>query len=403
MKKIQFKHFTILLFISFTILSCTENEHEIEPDNLTEEHKYLRLLVSDEVENSLYLVAPLSGMVTSFDAKFPKSALYKSDAGRFVGIVHRENNFIEFFDSGFEFHGNHVDVRGTPKFGAMVGESLQPTHFKSKNDEILIFNDGDGTLSLASESEIQSTGVKMKTINAGLLKHHGAMAIFSNGTYAVTEKDNSIAGALPERVKIIDKQGNTLHNSQIATQGIHGNATDGNYAVFGSASGVLVVESSGEQKLIPHPEDFDTAWFGSILETSTPGKFVGYTAAKGAYLIDVNTDSVSPIFESTDIMQCKISYNSSKLGVLLHSGDFKLFDLSTSSLLKEGTIINSTESASTQKPQIELTERFIYVTQPMKGEILKILLSNFSNKENIKVGNTPYRIALLGPESSEDH
>lgn len=402
MKK-YFKYSIILLFTSLTILSCTDAENEIEPDNSSDEHKYLRLLVSDEAESSIYLVAPLSQEVTSFQAKFPKSALYSTDAGRFAGIVHRENNLTEFFDSGFEFHGDHVDVRGTPKFGAMIGESLQPTHFKSKNDEILTFNDGDGTLSLANESEIHSTGVKMQTINAGLLKHHGAMAIFSNGTYAVTEKDNSIAGVLPERVKVIDNQGNTLYDSQIATQGIHGNATDGNYAVFGSGSGILVVASNGEQKLIPHPDDFDTAWFGSILETSIAGKFVGYTGAKGAYLIDVNTDLVSPIFENTDIMQCKVSYNKSKLGILLHSGEFKLYDLSNSALLTEGTIISSTESSSSQKPQIELTDRFVYATQPLSGEIAKVMLSNISNKVNIKVGSTPYRIALLGHESSEDH
>lgn len=125
-----------------------------------------------------------------------------------------------------------MNTKGTPKFGTLTGQSLLPTHFKSKKGELLTFNDGDGTLSVAKESEIHTVGAKFKTINAGLLAHHGAMASFTNGTYAITEKDNSITGTLPKKVKIIDNTRKTLFNAKLATKGIHGNATDGTYAVF---------------------------------------------------------------------------------------------------------------------------------------------------------------------------
>ena len=396
----------IFLFaLSAFAVSCSnddDNNNDGSEEALTE-FKYLRILLSDEKTNELSLVNPSTATATFFDAKFPKSALYTTESGRFAGIIHRADNTVETFDSGFESHGDHVDTKGTPKFGALIGQSLAPTHFKSKKGELLTFNDGDGTLSVAKETEIHNVGAKFKTINAGLLAHHGAMATFSNGTYAITEKDNSIAGTLPEKVKIIDNTGKTLFDAKIATKGIHGNASDGTYAVFGSASGVLVVESSGNQRLITLPEDFGTAWFGSILETSIDGKFIGYTAAKGAYLIDVINSTIKPILQNTKIMQCKVSYNHSKLGILLHSGEIKLFDLNSLQAIKEAKVITETAEDSKQKPQMTLTENFAYITSPTTGELYQLNLKSMAIVNKIKVSNTPYMITIIGFENSTGH
>ena len=396
----------IFLFaLSAFAVSCSnddDNNNDGSEEALTE-FKYLRILLSDEKTNELSLVNPSTATATFFDAKFPKSALYTTESGRFAGIIHRADNTVETFDSGFESHGDHVDTKGTPKFGALIGQSLAPTHFKSKKGELLAFNDGDGTLSVAKETEIHTVGAKFKTINAGLLAHHGAMATFSNGTYAITEKDNSIVGTLPEKVKIIDNTGKTLFDAKIATKGIHGNASDGTYAVFGSASGVLVVESSGNQRLITLPEDFGTAWFGSILETSIDGKFIGYTAAKGAYLIDVINSTIKPILQNTKIMQCKVSYNHSKLGILLHSGEIKLFDLNSLQAIKEAKVITETAEDSKQKPQMTLTENFAYITSPTTGELFQLNLKSMAIVNKIKVSNTPYMITIIGFENSTGH
>jgi hypothetical protein len=401
--KNKFNKLLFLFALSAFVASCSnDDDNNDTPQETAQEYKYIRVLVSDEKTVELSLVNPLEGTASFFNAKYPKSALYTTESGRFAGIIHRADNTVETFDSGFEYHGDHVDTKGTPKFGALIGTALLPTHFKSKKGELLTFNDGDGTLSVAKESDIHTIGAKFTTINTGLLAHHGAMATFANGTYAITEKDQSIPGSLPEKVKIIDNTGKTLYDAKLVTKGIHGNATDGTYAVFGSASGILVVESNGNQKYIVHPTDFGTAWFGSILETAFAGKFVGYTAAKGAYLIDVVNNTIKPILENTTIMQCKVSYNKEKLGVLLHSGEFNLFDLNSLLLNKSATIMAATDTKSTQKPQLELTERFAYITSPTTGELLQTNLSTLAVKK-IKTSATPYQITILGHENSVAH
>lgn len=383
------------------LASCTK-ENEVEPTD-TREYKYLRVLVSDETTNQITLVNPRDGKVETFEALYPKAALYTTESGRFGAVLHRDNNLVQHFDTGFENHGDHVDVKGTPKWAAWMGESSKPTHFKSKGDEVIYFNDGDATLSVAKESDFHVTGMKFNTISTGLTAHHGAMAKFNNGTYAITEKDGSIAGTLPERVRIMDVTGKLVHASILQTKGIHGNASDGNVAVFGSASGILVVESSGAQRYIAHPADFGTAWFGTILETRQSGKFVGYTAAKGAYLIDVAANQVTPIVQTDDIMQVKTDYANNSLITLMHSGEVKIFDLTTNTLKTSGNILSATAKDEKQKPQLEATSRYLYLTQPKTGELLTVRTDNLSQTSRIKVSGTPYRLTVVGTESSEDH
>lgn len=194
----------LLVAVAFVSLftACSKN-NDVEPED-NKEYKFINLLVTDENSKQVSLVIPRDGSVKTFEAKFAKSALYTTESGRFGALVHRESNYVEMFDTGFENHGDHADIKGTPKFSAMIGEGKLPTHFKTHGSEIAIFNDGDGTLDIANENDFHNVGAKMKKVSTGNVAHHGAMAKFDNGNYAITEKDGSIAGALPERVKIIN-------------------------------------------------------------------------------------------------------------------------------------------------------------------------------------------------------
>lgn len=385
------------------LLACDDKEKdEVTPVEDTE-YKFIRVMVNDEVSKELSLVDPVKLTAEKFEAQFAKSTLYGTQGGRFGAILNGANNFVQLFDTGFEGHGDHVDVKGTPKFGALTGDGNKPTHFKSKGDEIITFNDGDGTLSIAKEADFHTAGKKMTHINAGNVAHHGAMTKFDNGTYAITEKDGSAAGTLPERVKIIDVSGKTLFASTIQTKGIHGNATNGSVSLFGSSSGILAVEPTGNQQLIPHPADFGEAWFGSILEAKGAGKFLGYTAAKGVYIIDVAAKSVTPVLASTDIMQAKVDYAGNNVVILLHSGELRIYDLKTNTLKISGAVTGAIAKDETQKPQLEATSRYIYITQPKTGELLVVNAANLSKINRVKVSATPYRLAILGFESSEGH
>ncbi|QRR00655.1 hypothetical protein [Dyadobacter sandarakinus] len=394
---------TSLAFAALVLVACeTNKEEEVKPED-AREYRFIRVMVNDETARTLSLVDPVKLTVETFEAGAPKAALYRTEAGRFGALVHGTSNFVQFFDSGLEGHGDHVDVAGTPKWAALTGTGNRPTHFKSKSDEVITFNDGDGTLSVAREADFHTANAKMEVISFGGVPHHGAMTRFNNGTYAVTEKDGSVPGTLPERVRVIDRSGRTLFASTIQTAGIHGNASDGNLSLFGSASGILVVDQSGRQRLIAYPADFGDAWFGSVLEAGGAGKFIGFTAAKGAYLIDPGANTITPIHAGADVMQAKVDYAGNQLIVLTHSGEVHIYDLKTNGAPKRGSVLPATASEETQKPQLEATSRFLYITQPKTGELLVVDINDFSRKRRVKVSSQPYRLAILGQESDAGH
>jgi hypothetical protein len=115
-----FTKVSLLAGLAFFIISCNKN-NDAEPIDDGQEFRYVRVLVSDETSTQISLVNPRDLTIQTFQAKFPKSSLYTTESGRFGGLVHREGNMLETFDSGFESHGDHVDLKGTPKFGALIG------------------------------------------------------------------------------------------------------------------------------------------------------------------------------------------------------------------------------------------------------------------------------------------
>jgi hypothetical protein len=305
-------------------------------------------------------------------------------------------------------HDDHVDVVNSPKWAAITANGIKPTHFKSKGQESLIFNDGDGTLSSGKDPDFNTAGAKFKTINAGLLPHHGAMAQFTNGTYAVTTVAS--AGAPVNRVKVINSTGGEVYPSALEVGAIHGNASDGANAVFGAftsaaatAGGALVVSQNGQQRLIPNPDGLGAFRFGTVLYAESAKKFIAFGAAKGAYFIDITANKMTPIYTGSDAIQCKTDYAGKNLLVLSLDGKLRIYDLSTGTLKKEGSVISATPSADTYKPVLEATARFAYIAVPSSGEVHQISLQDFTNVIKHKVSSRPVRLMLFGFETSESH
>ncbi len=398
-----FRRLALGLVAAVAFTSCQKDE-EIEPIVVEDEKEFefVRVLVTDEVSAKLTHLNPSDATVSTFDTKYPLGNLHPTASGRYAAVMYGSNNLVEFFDTGLEHHVDHVDVKGTPRWAAITATGLTPAHFKSKGTESLIFNDGEGTLSVGNEANFHTAGATFNVINAGLQPHHGAMAQFNNGTYAVTESRG--------RVRIIDKDGGLVHASTVEVANIHGNATDGETAVFGSfttpdatAGGVLVVNQNGEQRVIANADGFGAVRLGTILYAKDAKKFIGYSAAKGAYHVDLAANSIKPIYEGTDAFQCKVDYAGKNLLLLTLDGKLRIYDLATGALKKEGTVLNPVASGDAFKPVLEATARYAYIAVPASGEVHQVSLSNFNEVIKHKVSDKPVRLALLGFESDDSH
>lgn len=124
---------------------------------------------------------------------------------------------------------------------------------------------------------------------------------------------------------------------------------------------------------------------------------------KGVYFIDIAKDEITPIIETSEIIQCKTDYSGNSLLVLLQNGNLKIFDLSTGSLTTEGNVISLVSPEELLKPAVEATSRYIYITRPVSGEVLKIKRTDFSKVTTIKVTSQPARLTILGYETNELH
>ena len=398
----------LTLAVAFTACKKDNDTSTPEEDVSAKEHKYVRVLVSDELTSQLNLLDPFAGTITAFNGKYPLANLYATASGRYAAVLYGSQNLAEIFDSGLLSHGDHIDVDRAPQWSTITATGLKPTHFKSKGTESLIFNDGDGTLSVGNDADFNTAGSKFGVINAGLLPHHGAMAQFSNGTYAVTVAATN--GASPNRVKVISKTGSLIHASTLEIGSIHGNASDGNVAVFGGFSsaaatsgGVLVVSAAGEQRLIPNPDGFGAFRLASIYYAESAKKFIGYVATKGAYLIDVAGNKITPLYSGNDAFQCKVDYAGNNLLILSLDGKLRIYNLLTGALKKEGTVMSAVNSTDTYKPVLEATAKYAYIAVPSAGEVHQINIEDFSKVTKHKVSSRPVRLTLLGFENSAGH
>jgi hypothetical protein len=395
---------------ALTLAACNRDNDDVTPvdPDAGKEYRFVRLLVADEQASTLTQLTPFDGSTASFTTKYQLATLYPTASGRFAAVLYQSQNLVEMFDTGLESHDDHADVKGTAKWATISATGPKPTHFKSHDEETLIFNDGDGTLSVADEDDFHSPGARFRTINAGLSAHHGAMAHLSNGTYAVTETQPG--STVPTGVRIINSTGGLVHAAALQTGSLHGNASDGENAVFGAwtttanASGsVLVVNKSGQQRLIANPANLGANRLGTIYYAEGAKKFIGYSATKGAYLIDLAANSMTPIYEGTDAIQCKLDYASKQLLVLTLGGQLRVYDLATNSLKQQGTVIAATPAADVYKPVLEASARFAYIAVPALGEVHQVQLDNLSSVTKHKVTARPVRLTLLGIETSEAH
>lgn len=383
------------LLLALTIASCRKNDKPADPQQ--PEAAYLRLVISDVDKAQITILEPLTKKTTVFPVKSAQPAMYATSTGQFATIISRAANTVEFFNSGIEKHGGHLHVHNA-EMAAQQFTEAGPTHFFAHAGLTAIFNDGAGSLSLAKDSELETAAGKVLPVAA---PHHGAMVIFDDQTIAVTQKDGSVSGTLPEKVKIIDRFGAVLHEASIATKGIHGDAGNGKLAAFGSPDGVLIVEQSGKQSLIPYPADFGTAWIGTVLGNKALPHFYGYLAL-GLYKIDPATQKISVVLknDNSNIHQYMLDTDGKNLYVLLTDGTLKIFDAVTAQLKKEGKVAAAIPAGATaaQKPYFAVSRKCIYVTDQANSAVKMFEAGSLRELSSIPVGSKPFKVLVIGDQ-----
>ncbi|WP_298717892.1 hypothetical protein [uncultured Chitinophaga sp.] len=384
------------VFAGLFLAACRKDDKPAEPAPLEKEAAYLRLIVSDVDQARISVVDPLKSTSAPFNVKAAQPSLYATSTGQFAAIISRAANTVEFFNTGIEKHGGHLHVHEAGMSPVTFSEA-GPTHFYAHAGLNAIFNDGTGTLSLFKDGDLEEGP---GTILPVAQPHHGAMVIFDDHTIAVTQKDGSVSGTLPEKVKIIDRFGKTLHETKIATKGIHGDAGNGKLAAFGSPDGVLIVSQNGEQSLVPYPSSFGDAWLGTIYGHKALPHFFGSTSL-GLFKIDPASKQITEVLKNNNnIHQYLLDGEGKHFYVLLTDGTLKVFNAATGQQTKEAKIAPAIPDGATaaQKPYFAVSRRALYITDQAAGAIRSLSLPDLQQTAAITVGGKPFKVLVTGDQ-----
>lgn len=405
MRKFNLLKLGALGLLTVSILSCRNDDNEVSatPPSAEKEFKQIRVLVNDEVSNDINVINPFDGTTKNFKSDFAKATLYSTNSNRYGILLSPTANGLQLFDSGISVHGDHTHIVNELGWATLKGTFNKPSHVFSKFGEISVFNDGLGTFSYAYETLANDPAGSFKTVNIpSASPHHGAMVRFSNGNYAVTSDDNTVPNAsasLPERVKIVDINGKTISESTLATTGIHGDETDGENAIFGSYNGALVVNKSGQQYLIPNPDNFTASdILGSIYYSSESKKFYGRSSKKGIYEINLATKKITPVLESTDISTVYQDFSTKRFVVLLYSGVVKLINTQNNAIEKQGQVVSAFLATDNSKPVVKASENFLYVVDPKSSQLKQVRISDFKTNNKYPISSKPYQLTIVGAE-----
>jgi len=399
MKKITFVFISTLLLAG---LNACQNKEESAamPEGLPQEGKYVRIVVADADQATITMLTPRDNIQTRHSISNAKSAVYASASGRYAFLIQREQNLVQVFDSGIEDHDDHAH-QSNSKVLTKTWSFLKPTHFSSHGAWSVIFNDGDGGVALFNESELESkeNSYEPKMLPLEKTAYHGAMSVLENNLFAVTEKVVGTAGALPQKVKVIDQNGTMVQsNNALQVTGIHGNASNGKTVVFGSTDGVLVASAS-KISLIPNSGKLNNQsgnWLGSIFGDTKLNHFYGTASKLGLFRIDLTAQKITPVWETEDILSVKLIKNN--LLVLTKSGSLRLYDAQTGSLRGEKTALYTPTAQAAEgsiNPTVACSEKYLYVCVPNEGKI-KVLDMNMQLAHTFSVSGKPSNISFLG-------
>lgn len=385
------------LLLAATTTSCDKEDHE--HDKPEAESAYARLLVSDKTSNNVTLLNPAKNEQSSFEATHGGSAVYASATGRWAAVVNTANNLVEFFDTGIEQHDDHVHIKGTPKWGKTKSTAPKPSHVYGSHNKVSIFNDGNGSISYVGEGELHTVAAPTTVVTGEA--HHGAMILFDNGNYAVTHKNNTVSGTLPEQVKIVNAQGAVVNGPSVSTQGIHGDAGDGQQALFGSASGVLVVKQTGEQRLIPYPAGAGSNWLSTIYYAKKARTFLGSRNNYGVFRIDVNGNTMTQVGSATKLVRVALDAEGETILVLDEEGTLAVYDAATGAR-KASRSLGGLLDAKTATPYLAASRRYVYVTNAPGGKVHMLRKEDLADKETFAVNGAPFRLALVGADVDDE-
>lgn len=406
-----------LLLALLVFTACGEDEDLIpQPrtdfSELEDEWVRLTLLRDNEIE---LIQANTGASISTVAVPLTEGArYYTSNSGRYLVVTERADNRLRFFDSGVVNHEDHGHQEAVGWLDMSV-EAPLPTHYAGSEGHIVIFNDGDGSITYVNEAQLELPTYTPRVYTFPTVAHHGAGFRLRTGQFVTTFKEEGAEpGGLPQMVKFLDTDGSLIdENGGVVVGGIHGDAVNGNYGVFGSTDGVILVDGQRNIELIPNTEGLrDTSgfWIGTLKGHDDAPNFFGRARSVGTFMIDPQARTMTPLYEGADVVGDMMSFDGDHYIVHTDDNRVRVYSSTDGSLVAERTVemMNIPDPSTGEPvsvvdqemmendPVLRASDNYLYILGPSRTDIKVLDIETLEHVHTITLDRPVDSIAKNG-------
>lgn len=412
----------ILILAVMISFSCNNDDDLTDTPFVFEEieSEWARLVLFDD--DHIDIFRPITGATTRTvsGALTEGARYYLSTSGQFVVSVERAQNRVRVFDTGIVNHIDHGHDEPARWLANANVEASVPTHFSASSGHMVVFNDGDGTILHIVEQSLETPNPIMRTITpSGAIQHHGAGGRLGNGVFAMTFKDPETPGLLPQMVKFVSGTGvvnETVGHGGVTVTGIHGDAFNGNFGVFGSTDGIILVNTQNQIELIPNIApltDGSGNWMGTVHGHDNSPVFFGRSRNFGLFKIDPIAKTIQSVLPESTIAGSMFSSDGKYYIVRLSDNLIKVYDGTTGAEITQRRIeaaqipanpaarssddeVTALRTMSEPSPVLTASDKFLYVLAPNRKQIKVLHLEDLKHVRTFELEHEIEHILKAG-------
>jgi ABC-type Zn uptake system ZnuABC Zn-binding protein ZnuA len=391
-----------------------DHEHEGEGDGGYMEGEPMvgtRLIVNDYESGRVQIVDLRSNEVIADFELTAAAALYPSPSGRYAFAVQTNGGITNVIDSGVSAlpHDDHFHTDfGSPALLDVAIEGTTPIHYVVHHDQIAIFHDGDGAVTIFTEEDLFAG----ETVTVTTARpHHGVAVPMGDVVLMSAPNMENADDALPIGVDVMTLDGEIVQSFP-ECPGLHGEAAYSDTGVaFGCADGILLVERDGEtfvSRKIANPTDNPDLRTGTLYAVEGAQYLIGNYGQNTIVRVDPVAGTAEIVIEAPARVW-RFSFHGedpSKLVALTIDGNLHVIDIATGAV--EGTVqvvdpfLAPASGRAAARPTFVVNGHMAYVSEPLPGDIRGVNLETLEiSEERIFVGGKPSALAAFGmaPES----